>query len=202
MKKKPHPVLVLNASYIPIHVIEWTKAISLIYNDKVKCLDFDYVGYTLKEWLPFSSRTKEYYVLRSPNMAIALPEIVVTKTFVKMRKEKGVTFSRQNILSRDNHTCAYCGKLFAIKDLTLDHILPSSKGGKTVWSNIITACKKCNNVKADRTPEQAGMPLLFHPTKPQWQGGAIKRFPECHSWEKFLGNVESKPEHNVEPEEE
>lgn len=195
---KKHPTLVLNAGWIPIHIVDWEKAISLIYNDKVKCLDRDYVGYSKDDWLEFSNHTKEYFVLRSPRMNIALPEIIVTKTFKKLRQDKSVSFSRQNIISRDGSCCAYCGKVFAIKDLNLDHIVPKSKGGLTSWSNIITSCIKCNSVKANRTPEEAGMPLLFHPKKPDWQGSKLKKFPECKSWDKFLDNVEGKVEYNVE----
>jgi hypothetical protein len=76
-------------------------------------------------------------------------------------------FSKQGVLKRDNHTCGYCGKTSAQGvTLTHDHILPKSRGGADSWENAIAACVKCNGKKADRTPEEANMPLLFQPTVP------------------------------------
>lgn len=73
--------------------------------------------------------------------------------------------SRQNIFKRDAHKCLYCGSK---KDLTLDHVLPKSRGGASNWTNLATACKKCNSIKGDRTPEEAEMPLIILPFKPSY----------------------------------
>lgn len=81
--------------------------------------------------------------------------------------KKGVKFSRINVFTRDNFTCQYCGSRKAMKDLNYDHVLPRIQGGKTVWDNIVTACYPCNDRKAGRTPEQAGMKLRKAPFVPK-----------------------------------
>ncbi len=75
-------------------------------------------------------------------------------------------FSREMLFARDRMLCAYCGQAFKISDLTSEHVHPQSKGGKTVWTNLVTACKPCNMRKSNRTPEQARMPLLYVPYSP------------------------------------
>jgi hypothetical protein len=76
------------------------------------------------------------------------------------------TFSKSKLLRRDRYTCAYCGQVFAERDLQCEHILPESRGGPWSWMNLVTACGTCNNRKAARTPEEAGMPLLYLPYVP------------------------------------
>ena len=74
--------------------------------------------------------------------------------------------SRRLLFARDRHLCAYCGNVYAHDDLSMDHIQPASRGGADVWSNLVAACKTCNQIKADRTPEEARMPLLYVPYAP------------------------------------
>jgi 5-methylcytosine-specific restriction endonuclease McrA len=78
---------------------------------------------------------------------------------------KGVVMSRQNIFKRDGYCCVYCGSR---KDLTLDHVLPKSRNGKSSWTNLVTACQKCNSKKGDQTPEEANMRLPYQPYKPSF----------------------------------
>jgi 5-methylcytosine-specific restriction endonuclease McrA len=79
-----------------------------------------------------------------------------------------VRFSRHNIFTRDDHTCQYCGGLFARAELNLDHVVPRSQGGKTNWENVVTSCVSCNSRKGGRTPVQAGIRLVRPPRKPTW----------------------------------
>jgi 5-methylcytosine-specific restriction endonuclease McrA len=74
--------------------------------------------------------------------------------------------SRETLFRRDHHMCAYCGETFAPKNLGCDHVIPKSRKGAYSWANLVTACKSCNSRKADRTPEEARMPLLYLPYKP------------------------------------
>ncbi len=85
----------------------------------------------------------------------------------KKRKKK-VKFSRVNVYARDKFSCCYCGAKGQMKDFTFDHVVPRSQGGKTVWENIVTCCKRCNSKKDSRTPQQAGMTLLRKPVQPEW----------------------------------
>lgn len=82
------------------------------------------------------------------------------------RRQMSLTVTRARLFARDGHTCAYCGTTFAAHKLDIEHIFPKSRGGPMSWMNTVTACKRCNNIKKNRTPEEAGMPLLYVPYIP------------------------------------
>jgi 5-methylcytosine-specific restriction endonuclease McrA len=92
--------------------------------------------------------------------------VIVLKTVVKFIS-RGIKPSRKNILWRDKSQCQYCGVIEAPKDMTIDHVIPRSRGGGNTWSNLVTCCKKCNQKKRDRTPEEASMSLLNKPIRPK-----------------------------------
>ena len=96
----------------------------------------------------------------APIVAVKSPEYAVRKIAHQPR------VSRRLLFARDRHLCAYCGNVYAHDDLSMDHIQPASRGGRDVWSNLVAACKTCNQIKADRTPEEARMPLLYVPYAP------------------------------------
>lgn len=84
-----------------------------------------------------------------------------------MKFSKRVRFCREHIFLRDNFTCQYCNKKLSSKLLTIDHVIPLSRGGKNKWTNVVAACSKCNNVKGNKTPDEARMPLLSKPYAPK-----------------------------------
>jgi 5-methylcytosine-specific restriction endonuclease McrA len=93
----------------------------------------------------------------------------VVRVLRRFRRDRlRIRFSRLNIYARDRFVCQYCGVRFVSEDLTFDHVLPRSRGGRTTWENIVTCCCACNARKADQTPEQARMRLVRQPVKPQW----------------------------------
>lgn len=143
-------VLLLNASYEPMRVIDWRKGLILWFQDKVEILEY-HNSYARSQWLKFK-----------------LPSVLRLKTYVRKRRHPGVRFCRENVYLRDDHTCQYCGQEFEKKELTLDHVLPASKGGKKTWHNVVTSCRPCNQRKGNRTPHQAHMPLLTKPSIPVW----------------------------------
>lgn len=96
---------------------------------------------------------------------LAMKSIIATKGVAHGQKNLS-SFNNRMLFRRDNYMCMYCGMSFCHTYLTRDHIIPRAQGGKDIWENVVAACKSCNNVKADRTPEQAGMPLLAIPFKP------------------------------------
>ena len=116
-----------------------------------------------------------------------MPEVILLRTFNGFFRHE-VRFSRRNIFERDKQTCQYCGKYFGKPDLTLDHVIPRSKGGRDTWENLVLACVRCNVRKANRTPEEAGMPLLRRPAKPTWLPKLGARTPsgDLMSWQRFL----------------
>jgi 5-methylcytosine-specific restriction endonuclease McrA len=93
------------------------------------------------------------------------PSVIRLVNYVNL-PYRTVMLSRKNVFLRDNFSCQYCGNVFEVKDLTLDHICPQSKGGKTTWENVVTACKKCNGKKGDKFIGETGMRLLRKPTAP------------------------------------
>lgn len=143
--------LLLNATYQPLRVLHWKRAITLLWQEKVEVLEV---------------HNQE---LHSVSFTIKLPSVVRLLKMIRIRDvHHTVKFSRANIFARDKHRCQYCGKKFRLSDLTFDHVLPISRGGKKAWENIVTACIKCNNKKSGRIPGEAGMRLIKKPVKPRW----------------------------------
>lgn len=140
--------LVLTPWMQPHQVVDWMEAVTLVYLKKADVLEHhdDFVS--------------------SPSTTIQLPAVARLKRVVA-RTKTDVKFSRLNVYTRDGFRCQYCGTKRTMKHLNYDHVIPSSKGGKTVWENIVTSCIPCNLNKANKTPEQAGMRLMRHPVKPK-----------------------------------
>lgn len=137
-------VLVLNASYEPIHICSVKRAIILIVKGVAR------------------SEQNTSYEMRSPSIVFAVPAVIRLVHYVQIPYRKKA-YSKTHIYLRDNHVCQYCGKVQPPNELTLDHILPQSRGGKSVWENLVTSCRKCNSKKGDRTPKEANMHLLNKP---------------------------------------
>jgi len=139
----------LAQSYEPIKVISWQRAFTLQTLGKIEVVE-------------------EYDAdVRSQKQVFKVPSVVrLLRAF--RRHKKPVKFSRVNIYARDKHRCQYCGTKAKLADLTYDHVVPRSAGGKTTWTNIVTACYSCNFAKRNRTPKQAKMALLSKPVQPAW----------------------------------
>jgi 5-methylcytosine-specific restriction endonuclease McrA len=142
--------LLLNSSYEPMNIISWQKAILLWFQGKVEVVEFHEI------------------FARSIRHSFKIPSVMRLKTYVRPRSYGAVRFCRENIYIRDNFTCQYCGEKISPKNLTLDHVIPVSKAGPKSWTNVVAACRTCNQRKADRTPETARMPLLKQPSIPAW----------------------------------
>lgn len=137
--------MVLNQNYEPLTLCNVKRAIILAYLGKVEII----------------SRV-DGKKINSVSRSFDCPSIVRLGYFVKVPYKK-IILSRKNVLKRDNHKCQYCG---STNNLTIDHIIPKSRGGEDSWENLVTACIRCNNKKGDRTPEEAGMVLISKPKKP------------------------------------
>lgn len=129
--------LVLNAdaqpvSYLPLSAIQWKEAITYMYLEKCEVL----------EWY-------DDWIVSSAKWETRVPAVIMLKDY--MRRRRRPRFSKTNVYLRDLYTCQYCSNEFIRKDLTLDHVLPISKGGKTNWSNIVAACMRCNTSKGNKT---------------------------------------------------
>jgi 5-methylcytosine-specific restriction endonuclease McrA len=164
-------VLVLNASYEPLQVIDWTRAITLLWQDKVEVLE------------------EHDQEIRSVSLTMKIPSVIRMLHMIRTKRRTPVKFTRMNVFSRDGFCCLYCGEKFTAAQLTYDHIVPVAQGGKKSWENIATACMPCNARKEGRTPEQAKMPLLRKPRQPLWAQCVtvtvgLRQTPE--TWKEYL----------------
>ena len=161
-------MLILNASYEPMHVCSVKRAVALLMHD-------------VAERVEDSDR-----VLRSPSQIFAVPSVVRLKKYVKRPPHQKVAFNRKNVFRRDENTCQYCE--VRGNDLTLDHVMPRSRGGATSWKNVVACCRRCNAKKRDRTPEEANMLLKRKPYAPRFVfSSAFGILPSIDPvWEKYL----------------
>ena len=143
------PALLLNATYEPLSVVSWKKAITLVLLGKAEMIE------------------KQDRPVRSATRSFALPSVLRLFSRVHVPR-RAVQFSRINVYRRDGFRCQYCGTKLAVSRLTFDHVVPRSRGGQTSWDNIVTSCEPCNRLKGDRTPVEAEMPLLNQPREPRW----------------------------------
>lgn len=142
--------LLLNAGYEPVRIISWQKAVVMFFQGKVDILEY------------------HGSFARSVRSSFQLPSVLRLRRYVRPRLHGPVRFCRENVYIRDNHTCQYCGDQFPARNLTLDHVIPASLNGKKSWTNVVAACRPCNQKKANRTPQTAHMPLLKEPVSPSW----------------------------------
>lgn len=184
------PVLVLDKNYNPVKIAPAKMAVMLLFSEKAEVLDSSYNTYTIDEWIEYSKLVAEpsLPVLRSAHVNLIVPEVIVLPTYIRKPSHgKRVRYSRLSIFRRDSFNCQYCGNEFKRPELTVDHIIPKSRGGKSTWLNIVTACKPCNWKKADRTPEEAKMPLLSTPRIPTWRDSVeMPAGFKKEIWESFL----------------
>lgn len=142
--------LLLNASYEPLKVVPWRKAVTLWCQGKVEVI---------------SVYDRE---IRSVSISFKLPSVIRLLRYVRMKRRFDyVPFNRANIYARDEHSCQYCGQTLPASELTFDHVVPVAQGGTKDWENIVTCCVNCNRRKGGQTPEQAGMRLVRRPARPR-----------------------------------
>ena len=143
-------VLVLNASYEPINICMPRRAIVLVLKGVATCEEL----------------TPHYF--HAPSRKIRVPSVIRLLHYIKIPRMREKHPTKKNVLVRDKNTCQYCGKKFPAADLTLDHVIPKSRGGKTRWDNLVACCKRCNTRKGDQTPHEARLSLLKTPKEPRY----------------------------------
>ena len=141
--------LLLSFGYEPLKIISWRKAITLMFLEKVEVVE------------------QYQECVRSPSLTLPIPAVVRLHRYVKYLPQR-VKFSRQNLFYRDNYTCQYCLRPHPPSQLTYDHVVPRSYGGKTTWTNIVTACKRCNHKKGNKLLTMVNLTLQQPPQEPRW----------------------------------
>jgi 5-methylcytosine-specific restriction endonuclease McrA len=144
MSEEHVPVLVLNATYEPINVCAARRALVLVLKGVA------------------SAEEESRLVFRSPSRSFRVPSVIRLLEYRRIPFQ-GRALSRKNILMRDRNTCQFCARVLPASELTLDHIVPRSRGGESTWDNLVACCHPCNNRKGDRSLEEAGMKLLRRP---------------------------------------
>lgn len=188
-------VLVLNRSYMAVHVIEARRAFTLLCREMAEVIDLDdgnYANYNFDSWraiCEFRSQNKQPNEdwIRSVHFEILVPRVVRLLHYDRVPTHR-LRFNRRNLFARDGHRCQYCGRNMPTSQLSIDHVMPRSRGGETSWENVVCACVKCNVKKGGRTPQEARMTLICTPRRPKHSPLlAYKlRNPKYESWKGFL----------------
>ncbi len=182
-----HNVLVLNRHWTAVHVTSARRALVLLYGDHARVVVDDYSTYDFETWRELTEVMSQVEKITTPTFEIAVPEVIMLTQFNRFPPRQ-LKFSRRNIYLRDSHTCQYCGKIPHKEELTIDHVLPRSRGGKTTWENVVLACIRCNMKKGSKLLQESGLRLLNHPVKPHWLACSQfhQKLPASSLWQKFL----------------
>jgi len=183
-------VLILNRSYLPIHVTSVRRAFILLYQGIARAVNGQYQTFDFDSWSDLSVSTRDETV-GLVNRVIRVPRVILLVSYDRVPK-RHVRFSRYNIYARDNCSCQYCNRRLPRQELNLDHVIPRSQGGISTWENVVCSCHECNRRKGGRTPQQAGMLLARKPLKPKWtpfmqETFSLSRYKE---WMPFLNTVD------------
>lgn len=182
-------VLVLNRSYLPVHITSVRRALSLLYQNIAHAVDGQYRTFDFSSWADLAAAEDQIGLV---DRAIRVPRVILLLAYDRVPR-RYVRFSRHNIYLRDQNRCQYCNRMFPRVELNLDHVIPRSKGGKSVWENVVCSCHRCNRMKGGRSPIEAGMKLVRRPFRPQWtpfmaEAYSLRRYQE---WLPFLNAIDA-----------
>ena len=201
--------LVLNRNWQPVGVASVARSLTLVASERARIVDpADFQQYTWADWAKMIPQEDEQFV-QSVAFRIRVPEVITLMVYDRVPTNV-VTFSRRNIYKRDRYACQYCGRqgrfageqhrdfdtagslrkeCLSIEEMTLDHVVPRSRGGASTWENCVLACVDCNMRKANRTPVEAHMPLRKIPVRPTWKPLYARHDVRIESWSKFLSEA-------------
>lgn len=178
--------LVLNRSWVAIDTTTVRKALVWMYRGLARAIASDsYETYDFESWTDLAV-AKGDPCIHTVNIQVRVPEIIILALYNEVPR-KAVVFSRRNLYKRDHFTCQYCNRQPGSEELTIDHILPRARGGKSTWENCVLACVDCNRRKANRTPVEASMPMKRAPVRPPWTPFISLRLGARKAiWERFV----------------
>jgi len=161
-------VLVLNATYEPLSIVSVQRAVVLLLKEKAELIE------------AASER------LHAERASLPVPLVIRLVYYVRIPRHIALAPTRHSVLVRDNFTCQYCGATPGRSGLSLDHVLPRSRGGQTTWDNVVAACRPCNMRKGSRTPEEAGIALRRSPGRPHYLAFLLLSGASSQEvWEKY-----------------
>ncbi len=190
-------VLVLNRLYMAVHIVNVRRAFGLLCRELAEVIhpeDGKFATYTFDSWRETSElRAEEKQAdddwIRAVNFEIQVPRVIRLLRFDRLPKQK-LHLNRRNVMARDGHICQYCGRHFPAHLLSIDHVVPRSRGGQTTWENMVCACLACNLKKGGRTPHEAHMKLVANPIRPKRNPQLLLKLnnPKYESWRVWLSN--------------
>jgi 5-methylcytosine-specific restriction endonuclease McrA len=193
-------VLVLNRYYMAVHVISARRAFCLLFRELAEVIHVEqgqYANYDFESWqLICEMRSSDKRLgedwIQAVNFEIQVPRVVRLLHYDRIPR-RTVRFNRRNLFARDEHTCQYCGTDYPPSQLSFDHVVPRSRGGKTTWENIVSCCFGCNSKKGGRTPQEARMKLIRAPKKPRHSPLLSMKLgqPKYESWRSFVQTAEA-----------
>ena len=191
-------VLVLNRLYMAVNVVSARRAFALLCKSQAEVVsveDNQYNSYDFETWIEVGQardRWKNDGVewVRAVSFDIMVPKVIRLLFYDRLPQTR-VKFNRRNIFARDENRCQYCGKRHATNELSLDHVIPRSRGGRTTWENVVCSCTKCNARKGGRLPEEAGLSLYRKPAKPRRSPVIRLKLlsDKYQTWKQFLDNA-------------
>jgi 5-methylcytosine-specific restriction endonuclease McrA len=191
-------VLVLNRSFVAVHVTNVRRAITLLFRQLAEVVHIEdgrFAAHTLESWRELSELRSSFRIpgedwVRGVGYELQAPRVIRLMTCDRGPRQ-GVRFNRRNVFARDGNLCQYCGKSFPMSELSLDHVVPRSRGGITSWENIVCACVACNVRKGGRTPHEARMHLIRQPVKPRRSPLLSIKLgnPKYESWRSFVDSA-------------
>jgi 5-methylcytosine-specific restriction endonuclease McrA len=188
-------VLVLNKLYMPIQIVRARHAFGLLCREAAEVIaieDNRFESHDFDSWIELSALRDafpddDHDYVRTVSVEIRVPKIIRLLVYDRL-PERAVKFNRRNLYARDESRCQYCGRRFPTSELTLDHVVPRSRGGASTWTNLVCCCVACNSRKGGRLPEEAGMRLTRRPFKPR-RSPLIRlriRDEKYRSWRHFV----------------
>jgi 5-methylcytosine-specific restriction endonuclease McrA len=188
-------VLVLNKHYAAIRIVSARRAFCLLVKELAEIIsveDASYQSYDFESWREVSQFRAQYERehhdwIRCVRFELAVPRIIRLLFYDRFPRTP-VKFTRRNLYARDRNRCQYCGKRYPTNELSLDHVVPRSRGGGMSWTNIVCCCVKCNVRKGGRVPEEAAMKLITEPIKPKRSPVVTLHLTseKYASWKQFL----------------
>lgn len=182
------PALVLNRHWVPIGTVPVRAALCLLYRQAARAiLPQDYSLHDFDSWSTLRVADDEPCIA-TVSLKIKVPEVLLLTNYSSFPQRR-VTFSRKNLYRRDHYMCQYCGARPQLQDLSIDHVTPRSRGGRSSWGNCVLACIRCNRKKANRTLQEAGLHLQRDPKEPRWSPFvSIPIAQRRTSWEQFISH--------------
>ena len=180
-------VLVLNRNWIAVHICDVRRALVLLYQNLARVVTENYETLDFQSWQDLSRYARGNEVIHTPRYPLMIPQVIKLMIYNRF-PPLHVKFSRRNIYLRDRNQCQYCGARPPREEMTIDHVVPRSRGGKTIWENVVLACSRCNTRKGHRLLSESSMSLIRKPRKPHWLLGTRSDFkPDSRPlWQKFI----------------